>query len=77
MNQIILEKGRKLQIDSLINGGKMRFKNEKFTPQRLFETWMKRSKKRNELRFLSDQDLRDIGLTRADVVQELDKPLWF
>jgi uncharacterized protein YjiS (DUF1127 family) len=39
-------------------------------------TWLERSRQRRQLGELSDQVLRDIGLTRADAWAEADKPFW-
>jgi uncharacterized protein YjiS (DUF1127 family) len=39
-------------------------------------TWLRRSKSRNELKYLSDHDLKDIGLTRSQVQHEIRKPFW-
>ena len=39
-------------------------------------TWMKRVNERNMLSQLSDSQLKDIGLTRSDVFQEIRKPFW-
>ena len=41
-----------------------------------FTVWMRRGFERNELRNLSDRDLRDIGLTRCDAGREYVKPFW-
>ncbi len=52
----------------------MRLKKRKRHSPEFFKTCLKRSKERIELRFLSDRELRDIGLTRVDIVQEVNKP---
>ena len=39
-------------------------------------TWHERSRQRQALAGLSDHMLRDIGLSRADVSMEVDKPFW-
>jgi uncharacterized protein YjiS (DUF1127 family) len=41
-----------------------------------FTVWMRRGNSRNELRYLSDRDLRDIGLSRSDAWRECSKPFW-
>jgi uncharacterized protein YjiS (DUF1127 family) len=41
-----------------------------------FTEWRRRSQSRSELQFLSDQSLRDIGLTRCEVHREATKPFW-
>jgi uncharacterized protein YjiS (DUF1127 family) len=38
--------------------------------------WHERARQRRHLQSLSDHMLRDIGLTRADVLAEADKPFW-
>ena len=38
--------------------------------------WHERSRQRRHLAGLSDHMLRDIGLSRADVWQECEKPFW-
>ena len=43
---------------------------------RHFAEWRRRSYSRCELRNLSDQTLRDIGLTRCEVHRETTKPFW-
>ena len=35
-----------------------------------------RLRSRRELESLDDRTLRDVGLTRADVIAEIDRPLW-
>lgn len=42
----------------------------------LVREWRRRARSRAELAALDDRTLRDIGLTRADVWQEIDKPFW-
>jgi uncharacterized protein YjiS (DUF1127 family) len=37
---------------------------------------LQRSRTRRALAELSDHSLRDIGLSRADVLQEIRKPFW-
>lgn len=41
-----------------------------------FATWAERARSRRELAALSEYELRDIGLTRADVLCETSKPFW-
>jgi uncharacterized protein YjiS (DUF1127 family) len=46
---------------------------------RLIQTlllWHERTRQRRHLQDLSDHMLRDIGLVRADVLAETDKPFW-
>lgn len=38
--------------------------------------WQERSRQRHQLALLSDHMLRDIGLTRADVLAEATKRFW-
>lgn len=42
----------------------------------LLLTWHERARQRRHLQSLSDHMLRDIGLTRADVLAEASKPFW-
>ena len=39
-------------------------------------TWQERSRQRHQLQCLSDHMLRDIGLTRADILAESTRPFW-
>ncbi len=41
----------------------------------LFE-WQERARERNHLETLSDYHLKDMGISRADVVRETSKPFW-
>lgn len=56
--------------------------SEPFLPHllhRMGETlhvWHERMATRRELAELDDHMLHDIGLTRTDVVREIDKPFW-
>jgi uncharacterized protein YjiS (DUF1127 family) len=38
--------------------------------------WLERRRTRRHLTRLSDHMLRDIGISRGDVVQEAQKPFW-
>jgi uncharacterized protein YjiS (DUF1127 family) len=38
--------------------------------------WHERARQRRQLQTLNDHMLRDIGLTRADVMAESSKPFW-
>jgi uncharacterized protein YjiS (DUF1127 family) len=42
----------------------------------LLTEWRRRVRSRNELAVLCDRCLRDIGVTRYDVHQEVSKPFW-
>ena len=42
----------------------------------LLKTWQKRGQERAELARMTDRDLHDIGLTRLDAINEIDKPFW-
>lgn len=42
----------------------------------LLLTWHARARQRRQLLALDDRMLRDIGLTRADVLAESSKPFW-
>ena len=39
-------------------------------------TWYVRRQQRHDLAGLDDRALKDVGLTRADVAREVDKPFW-
>lgn len=39
-------------------------------------TWRERSRDRRELARLSERELNDVGLCRADVADEIDRPFW-
>ncbi len=43
---------------------------------RVFAGWIERSRQRRQLAVLNDAALKDIGLTRADVRMEIEKPFW-
>jgi uncharacterized protein YjiS (DUF1127 family) len=38
--------------------------------------WQERTRQRRQLSELDDRMLKDIGLTRADVAREVEKPFW-
>ena len=42
----------------------------------LVRVWLRRSRERRELATMGEQEWRDIGLTRADVMRETGKPFW-
>jgi uncharacterized protein YjiS (DUF1127 family) len=42
----------------------------------LVAEWQRRARSRNELAVLCDRCLRDIGVTRYDAHQEINKPFW-
>jgi uncharacterized protein YjiS (DUF1127 family) len=42
----------------------------------LIGTWRRRLRDRRELALMSDRSLRDLGLTRSDVLHEMRKPFW-
>jgi uncharacterized protein YjiS (DUF1127 family) len=44
--------------------------------QHLATEWLRRARSRAELAQMSDRDLRDIGVTRAEVAHESAKPFW-
>jgi len=45
-------------------------------PLRLLRHWLEIKQQRRRLAQLDDYMLRDIGLTRADVQAEIEKPFW-
>ena len=46
------------------------------SPIRLLRLWWNRARERDELAALDERTLRDIGLSRYDVLQEANKPFW-
>ncbi len=38
--------------------------------------WHELARQRRELATMSDEALKDIGLTRADIQQEVERPFW-
>ena len=42
----------------------------------LLRVWLSRERERRELAAMDEQEWRDIGLTRADVMREVGKPFW-
>ncbi len=42
----------------------------------LLLTWQERAHQRHALQQLSGRDLRDLGLSQADVTLEANKPFW-
>ena len=42
----------------------------------LVREWRRRRRSRGDLARLDDRILRDIGLTRCDAANEIDKPFW-
>ena len=46
------------------------------TPVKMVVAWMQRVDSREKLKQMSDRMLKDIGLTREEVDEELRKPFW-
>ena len=46
------------------------------TIPQVFNTWIKRRNDRKQLAHLSNHLLKDIGLNRHDVENEINKPFW-
>ena len=44
--------------------------------RKILKQWGRRRRERAELARLDDRMLRDIGITRGDVWQEISKPFW-
>lgn len=42
----------------------------------LILTWQQRARERRHLASMDDHGLKDIGLTKVDVLREADKPFW-
>ncbi|WP_426437735.1 DUF1127 domain-containing protein [Bradyrhizobium genosp. P] len=38
--------------------------------------WWDRYERRRELAYWSERDLHDIGMSRSDIVVEIEKPFW-
>lgn len=53
-----------------------RFATLVVAPVRGLLAWAERARQRRALLSLDDWMLKDIGLTRADVMHEYDKPIW-
>lgn len=45
-------------------------------PSDLVRGWLRRDRERRELAAMGEQEWRDIGLTRVDVMRETRKPFW-
>ncbi|MGB0750027.1 MAG: DUF1127 domain-containing protein [Magnetospiraceae bacterium] len=43
---------------------------------KLYDRWLFRHKSRHQLRAMSDGQLKDLGLSRADVDRESTRPFW-
>ena len=43
---------------------------------RTLEIWLVRRDGRQELSSLDDQQLKDVGISREDVLREVSKPFW-
>jgi uncharacterized protein YjiS (DUF1127 family) len=43
---------------------------------RQFKRWHELARQRRQLAALNDAALKDIGLSRADVMQETERPFW-
>ena len=46
------------------------------TVRPLYWRWRDRARQRSELARMSDQEFRDIGISRAQVWREVSKPFW-
>ena len=51
------------------------FKHLELTKNKL-HTWRERSRQRKELAQLSPYMLKDIGVSRSDAINEVQKPFW-
>jgi len=56
--------------------GGMRPRARNRAASQLLRVWLRRSRERRELAAMGEQEWRDIGLTRADVMRETGKPFW-
>lgn len=41
-----------------------------------FLRWQELARQRRELASMSDEALKDIGLSRADILEEIERPFW-
>jgi uncharacterized protein YjiS (DUF1127 family) len=46
------------------------------TALRVLSVWIERARQRRRLAVLSDQSLKDIGVSRCDALHEASKPFW-
>jgi len=55
------------------------FANASFlsTIKRVLLRWLTLYRQRQELARLSDDALKDIGMSRADIEQEISRPFWY
>jgi uncharacterized protein YjiS (DUF1127 family) len=60
----------------IVAGQCARSRNLAFACVRLIAIWMARARERRDLATLDDRMLRDIGITRIDVLRECRKPFW-
>jgi len=44
--------------------------------RQLYGLWRRRARDRRALRRMDDRDLRDLGITAADLHRELARPFW-
>jgi uncharacterized protein YjiS (DUF1127 family) len=52
-------------------------RNELIRPvYNVYRVWRTRSEERRQLAEMSEQEMRDIGVTRWDVIREINKPFW-
>jgi uncharacterized protein YjiS (DUF1127 family) len=67
---------RRRDLSSIAAGLSRPFARGAMRVAELLLTWHERSRQRHQLQCLSDHMLRDIGLSRADVLAEATKPFW-
>ncbi len=60
---------------AMIRGARTADRAAVWSLERIFE-WRSRALERHALRSLDDRMLRDVGLSRADLERELQKPFW-
>lgn len=63
---------------SQVNAAHRRPANDNFLLLALdqFQVWRERVRTRRHLAAMSDYQLKDIGVTRADAYSEIEKPFW-
>ena len=42
----------------------------------IFRLWLRRANTRRQLKYLTEEQLRDVGLTKIDVLNETQKSFW-
>jgi uncharacterized protein YjiS (DUF1127 family) len=64
------------QVSARLTAARSRHPGPAARMRSLFGAWLRRVRERRALAEFTDRDLRDIGVTRVDVQNELAKPFW-